>query len=159
MNFEAFSWIVIRNRRNDALETVLVQCNLIFETVPPFQLPKTSLVSCTWSIVTNKILGMYRYITEGVYAKALYVPYLCSSGWILVEVCDEILPVSICIHCVFFLWLHLLPRGLPWQQFLVYCGQFSQLGYHFLGHRSDGLRYSRLCFVETGLVCPCLYFK
>ena len=59
----------------------------------------------------------------------------------------------------FFLWLHMLPRGRQWQQFFVYYDQFSQLGYHFLCYRSDGLRYSRVCLLKRVWVCPCLYLK
>ena len=59
----------------------------------------------------------------------------------------------------FFLWLHMLPRGRQLQQFFVCYDQFSQLGYHFLCYRSDGLRYSRLCLLKRVWVSPCLYLK
>ena len=134
-----------------------MQCNLIFETVPPFQLPKTSLVSCIWSVVTNKKLGMCRYITEGVYAKAFYVPYLYASGWILVEFCDwNSPPVSICIHCVFFYDFTCYPGGDSGSSFLCIMTSLASSGIIF--YATEVMVYATADYAcwngsELALVC------
>ena len=75
---------------------------------------------------------MYRYITEGVYAKALYVPYLYSSGLILVEICDWSSPPFQFLFIAFFFYdFTCYPGGDSGSSFLCIVASLASSGVIF----------------------------